>query len=101
MTEIERRQSSLDEKLAALDHLVASRKSLFPVAKLWITSDRSVYRTAIPEEYSKQLTLVVLHNGKTILERSAAKEMKFDSSIVLKNGPGTYTFYLSTWLNGA
>jgi len=101
MTEIEKRQNTLDEKLAALDRLAASRKSLFPVSRLWITSDRIVYRTAIPEEYSKGLTWVVLHNGKEILGRSAIKEMKFDPSVVLSSGPGTYTFYLSTWLNEA
>lgn len=97
---INRRQGSMNEKLAQFEQLLASRRTVFPAAKLWLTSDRTVYRTAVPEKESESLCWVVLHNGVEVLQRGAKKEMKLETKYFL-HGSGTYTLYLSAFVDGA
>lgn len=99
LAEAETRQATLDQRLAALDRTLRTRRDSVPAAKLWITADRVVHRTAVPEENAKGLSWVALHNGREILQAIANHRLDLDTARVRENGPGTYTFFITAWIN--
>ncbi len=60
--------------------------------RVWLGPDFTVYRSAVPPAVNARLDWVVRFNGKTVLTRTAKREMQFNYD---GRKPGTYTIYLT------
>ena len=60
--------------------------------RLWLGPDFTVYRSAVPPAVNARLDWIVRFNGKTVLSRTAKREMQFNYD---GRKPGIYTIYLT------
>ncbi len=100
-SKFEQRLEQVERDLAALEDRIKKRFSLLPSATLWLSPERVIFRTAVPELNTKSLAWVIYHNGRQIFSRSARNEMSFDPFSILPKTPGGYVIFLSGWIDGA